>query len=99
MPYAILGDAAETFIRTAYDRGWVLRGFDWVSWGQSEDAQALWSDPSALARAEPMKLLYLITALMRQDRFSEGTLLGAFKVSLRRLRRCRCNIKIPDCMF
>jgi hypothetical protein len=82
MPYVVLGDVAEAFISTAYERGWILRGFDWVSWGRSEDAQALCSDPSALARAEPMQLLYLITALIRQDRFSEGALLGAFKSRL-----------------
>ena len=82
MPYVVLGDVAEAFVGTAYDRGWVLRGFDWVSWGRSDDAQALCNDPSALARAEPMQLLYLITALIRQDRFSEGTLLGAFKSRL-----------------
>ena len=79
MPYVVLGDVAEAFITTAYDRGWILRGFDWVSWGRSEDAQALCSDPSALARAEPMQLLCLLTALIRQDRFSEGVLLNAFK--------------------
>jgi hypothetical protein len=82
LPYVVLGAVAEAFITTAYDRGWILRGFDWVSWGRSEDAQALCSDPSVLARAEPMQLLYLITALCRQDRFSEGTLLGAFKSHL-----------------
>lgn len=82
LPYAVLGDVAEAFVTTAYDRGWVLRGFDWSSWGHSDDVQALCSDPSALARAEPMQLLYLITALIRQDRFSEGTLLGAFKSRL-----------------
>jgi hypothetical protein len=29
-----------------------------------------------------MQLLYLITALIRQDRFSEGTLLNAFRGGL-----------------
>lgn len=82
MPYVVLGDVAETFVTSAFDRGWVLRGFDWVSWRRSQDAQALRSDSSVLARAEPMQLLYLITALIRQDRFSEGTLLAAFKSGL-----------------
>jgi hypothetical protein len=82
MPYVVLSDVAEAFITTAYDRGWVLRGFHWVSWCESDAAQALCRDPSALARAEPMQLLYLTTALIRQDRFSEGALLGAFKSGL-----------------
>lgn len=82
MPCVILGDVAEAFITAAYDRGWVLRGFDWVSWRRSDDAQALCNDPSALARAELMQLWCLITALIRQDRFSEGTLLGAFESRL-----------------
>lgn len=82
LPYVVLGDVAEAFITAAYDRGWVLRGFDWSSWGHSDDAQALCSDPYVLAQAEPMQLLYLVTALIRQDRFSEGTLLGAFESRL-----------------
>ena len=82
MPYVVLGDVAEEFVATAYERGWVLPGFDWVSWGRSEDAQELFSNPSALARAKPMQLLYLITAVIRQDRFSEGTLLNAFRAGL-----------------
>jgi hypothetical protein len=82
MPYVVLGDIAEAFVASAYDRGWVLPGFHWVSWCESDAAQALCRDPSALARAEPMQLLYLTTALIRQDRFSEGALLGAFKSGL-----------------
>jgi hypothetical protein len=82
MPYVVLGEVAEAFVASAYDRGWVLPGFHWVSWCESDAAQALCRDPSALARAEPMQLLYLTTALIRQDRFSEGALLGAFKSGL-----------------
>lgn len=82
MPYVIFGDVAEDFIRAAYEHGWVLRGFDWVSWARSDEADALWNDPSALARAAPEQLLYLLTGLIRQDRFSEGTLLGAFDSGL-----------------
>lgn len=82
MPYVVLGEAAEAFVTSAYDRGWVLPDFHWASWCWSEDARALCSNPSALARAEPMQLLYLITALIRQDRFSEGTLLEAFRGGL-----------------
>jgi hypothetical protein len=82
MPYVVLGEVAEAFVASAYDRGWVLPGFHWVSWCESDAAQALCRDPSALARAEPMQLLYLTTALIRQDRFSEGTLLNAFRGGL-----------------
>jgi len=78
MPCVVLSNVADAFVATAYDRGWVLRDFHWVSWCWSDDAQALCSDPSALARAEPMQLLCLVTALIRQGRFSEGALLNAF---------------------
>ncbi|WP_414463664.1 DUF6508 domain-containing protein [Hyphomicrobium sp. B1] len=44
MPYVIFGDVAEAFIRTAYNRGWVLRGFDWASWAHSDEAQAMCGD-------------------------------------------------------
>jgi hypothetical protein len=40
------------------------------------------SDPRALARATPEQLFCLITALIRQDRFSGGTLLNAFRRGL-----------------
>jgi len=53
MPYVIFGDIADDFIRAAYDHGWVLRGFDWVSWARSDEAQALCSDPSALDERRP----------------------------------------------
>lgn len=82
LPYVALSDVAEAFVASAYDLGWVLPGFPWLLWSRSDDAQALCSNPSALARAEPMQLLYLITALIRQDRFSEGTSLNAFRAGL-----------------
>lgn len=42
-----------------------------------------------------MQLLCLVTALIRQDRFSEGTLLGAFKSGLI-LGIVRCVAAIID---
>lgn len=65
LPCVIFSDVAEAFIGTAYDRGWVLRGFDWALWAQSDEAQAMCNDPSVVARAESMQLLCLITALIR----------------------------------
>jgi hypothetical protein len=82
MPYFIFGDIVEDFITAAYEHRWVLRGFDWVSWTRTEEAKAMCSDPSALAQATAEQLFHLITALMRQDRFSEGTLLGSFESGL-----------------
>ncbi|WP_414463628.1 DUF6508 domain-containing protein [Hyphomicrobium sp. DY-1] len=79
MPYAVLGDIADAFVSAAYDRGWVQCGFDWASWAHSDEAQKLCNDPSALAQAEPLQLVYLITVVCRQDRFRDGTLLSAFK--------------------
>jgi len=99
MPYAVLGDVAEAFLAAAYDHGWVLRDFHWVSWARSDEAQALCSDPSVLVQAEPTQLLCLITALIRQDRFSEGTLLDAFKsrLILGIVRRAAVIVEIEKC--
>ncbi|WP_414463567.1 DUF6508 domain-containing protein [Hyphomicrobium sp. DY-1] len=58
------------------------RGADWASWAHSDEAQEECSDPPTAARVESMQLLHLITALIRQDRFCEGTLLGACKSSV-----------------
>lgn len=50
-----LGPAAERFIQTAYDYGWVI-DFDWPKWNRTKEAQALYHDPDALARASLFSL-------------------------------------------
>lgn len=79
MPHTILSPAASEFVRAAYDGGWVLKDFDWPQWKDTEEAQAFIHDLDLLARATPFQLAKLLTVMIRQDRFVEGSLLGHFK--------------------
>jgi hypothetical protein len=82
LPYVRYSGVADGFVAAAYEHGWVLRDFVWVTWAWTDEAQSLCEDPSQLARATPEQLLYLLTAIIRQDRFCEGALLSAFDSGL-----------------
>lgn len=81
MPYFTFGPTADAF-RAALGRGgWIVIGFDWMRWMQT-DGQSLRDRPEALAEACPKDLAKLLTAIVRSDRFVEGSLLGAFESGL-----------------
>lgn len=61
VPYVIFRDVADDFIAAAYDHGWMLHGFDWVSWARSDEAHTMCNDPSSLRGATPEQLFYLTT--------------------------------------
>jgi hypothetical protein len=82
MPYFEFGPTAAAF-RAALGRGgWIVVGFDWMSWLQTEAGQALRDDPEALAVANADDVAKLLTAIVRSDRFVEGSLVGAFESGL-----------------
>jgi hypothetical protein len=62
--------------------GWVVVGFDWMTWLQTEEGAALRDRPEALASASPDELAKLLTAIIRSDRFVEGSIVGAFESGL-----------------
>lgn len=74
-PYVVPSEVVTEFVEAAYDGGWVLRDFDWMAWIGTEEAKRLYRDPKALAEATPRQLAQILTVLIRQDRFSEGSLL------------------------
>ena len=82
MPYYVLSDEAEAFVRVAYDLGWVLAGFDWPAWKETPEAISLLDDPESLRNASPEQLAQLLTVCIRQDRFVEGGLAAAFQSGL-----------------
>ncbi len=75
-------DLVDRFQRQAYEDGWVLGDFDWPSWARSANAAALRDDPKVLARATPAQIARLLTVLIRQERFADGTLDAAFATGL-----------------
>jgi len=79
MPHLVHSADAHAFTQAAYQLGWVLMGFDWSSWSATSEARALREDPDRLAETTPAALARLLTALIRQDRFAEGTLNEAYE--------------------
>ena len=77
-PYFAFSTEASDFIRTCYEVGWVQE-FDWPGWKSSPEAIQLRDCPAAIEEASPDQLGRLLTVLIRQDRFVEGALNGAFE--------------------
>jgi hypothetical protein len=82
---------AQDFIELCYSDHWVQQGFDWPAWKETEEAAALRDRPEVLAEASADQLASLLTVLVRQDRFVEGSLGAAFDngLLLRIVDRCR----------
>jgi hypothetical protein len=78
MPIWLDSELAAAFVSAAYERGWVIAGFDWSAWdeGRQRGNREDWRE--WLASADAYTLARFITALVRSDRFCEGSLSGAF---------------------
>jgi hypothetical protein len=76
------GAAVEAW-RAALVRGhWIVPGFAWPAWLGTDRGLALRDDPAALETATAMELAWLLTAIIRSDRFTEGSIEGAFRSGL-----------------
>ena len=60
----------------------LLPGFDWPAWIQTDEALRLRDDPDAIAAATPQQIAQLLTALIRQNRFVEGALEASYTSGL-----------------
>ncbi len=76
-----LGPTAEAWRAAVGAGGWMVTGFDWQAW-MAGDGRLLRDDPGALDAATAEQLGWLITAIVRSDRFTEGSLAGAFESGL-----------------
>lgn len=74
MPFFVQSPTATEFVQACYDNGWVLEGFDWPSWKETPEFAELDDKPAALVAATPEQIARLLTVLIRQDRFAEGSL-------------------------
>jgi len=72
LPINHLSENAMDFIRTCYEYGWILSGFDWPGWASSLEAMELRDKKDSLSRATPEQLAKLLTVIIRQNRFIEG---------------------------
>jgi hypothetical protein len=82
MPFVHYSEIVSSFVQTASRHGWIMSGFDWGEWSQSDEATRLRDDENALAQATSEQLGRLLTLCIRQDRFVEGALLAAFESGL-----------------
>ena len=73
---------ALDFISACYELGWMKPNFDWPTWMGTEEAARLRDDPAALEQATLEQVSQLLTVLVRQDRFADGSLGVAFESGL-----------------
>ena len=76
------GPGGEAWCDAATAGRWVVPGFDWWSWLDGPDGRSLRDDPDAVARATPEQLEWLLTAIVRSDRFVAGSIDSAFRSGL-----------------
>jgi len=86
-----LGPAGEAFLAAVAKGGWVTVGFDWRAWLESGDGRRF-RDQQAVDAADADDLAKLITAIVRSDRFVEGSLAGAFESGLLTRIARRANV-------
>lgn len=76
------GPTAESWRAAVARGGWVMSGFDWRRWLDTDEGRALRDRPDVLALADTDQLAKLLTAIVRSDRFVEGSIQGAFASGL-----------------
>lgn len=80
--YFVFGPVGEAFLAAVRGNGWVVTGFAWPAWLETDEGRALRDRPDAVAAAGPDDLARLVTAIIRSDRFVEGSIAGAFESGL-----------------
>jgi hypothetical protein len=70
------------FVAAAYANNWVSSDINWGEWMKTDEAKKLRDDPTALAKASDHDLTCLLTTLIRQERFCEGSLEVAYDSGL-----------------
>lgn len=68
----------DRFVEDMY-RAKLVRPVDWMRWAGTPEAQRLMSDPTAVAGASHDDLIYLLTTILRGERFSDGEIADAYE--------------------
>lgn len=87
--YAVYSAATDRMVRALYDLGAIVP-FDWPNWDRVEGYRT--DGGTALQEASVADAVRMVTAIVRADRFTEGTIgaeleAGTLLAALRRLRR------------
>ena len=78
MPYYVFSAQAQELIAALP----VTPSFSWPEWIKTPEAQMLLADHARIAEASADQLVKLTTAIVRSDRFTEGSIVGAFESGL-----------------
>ncbi|MBI2776802.1 MAG: hypothetical protein HYX57_06030 [Chloroflexi bacterium] len=76
MPWYEYQPEVDRFVEDMYAAK-LVRPVDWMRWAGTPEAQRLISDPTAIADASQDDLIYLLTTIIRGERFSDGEIAGA----------------------
>lgn len=76
-PWVEQNELVQEFVQFMYDKDLVIN-FDWSKWQEGRDWYAL-EDESKYDRLDVETALKLLTAVIRNERFSEGALVQAFE--------------------
>jgi hypothetical protein len=78
MPWFEASDEIDRFTREMAGAG-LVQSVPWMDWAQTEEAQRFIRDPGEIAHATRDDLVYLLTAIIRGERFSDGQIAGAYE--------------------
>lgn len=78
MPWYEYQPEVDRFVDDMYATK-LVRPVDWMRWAGSPEAQHLIADPTAIADATHDDLIYLVTTILRGERFSDGEIAGAYE--------------------
>jgi hypothetical protein len=78
MPWYEYQPEVDRFVADMYAAK-LVRPVDWMRWTGTPEAQRLISDPAVIAGASPDDLIYLLTTIIRGERFSDGEIAGAYE--------------------
>lgn len=78
MPWYEYQPGVDRFVEDMYATK-LVRPVDWMAWAGTPEAQHLIADPAAIAGATQDDLIYLVTTIIRGERFSDGEIAGAYE--------------------
>ncbi|MEZ4503011.1 MAG: DUF6508 domain-containing protein [Dehalococcoidia bacterium] len=81
LPWHEKSETLDRFVTACRDGHWVLNGFNWGAWSS---AQRDFDEPTFLRHADIATIEKVLTTVIRQDRFDEGTLARAAESGLLR---------------
>jgi hypothetical protein len=95
MPWYEYPPEIDRFVADMYAAK-LVRSVDWMRWAATPEAQNLISDPTTIAHASHDDLIYLLTTIIRGERFSDGEIAGAYERGTLRAITVRAQALLGD---